>query len=56
MTDAEKTKWMNAAIAVGILFAISRFVPNQMVKAGAIGAAGVIVASKLPVVKNAFVA
>lgn len=54
MTEADKTKWINAALAVGILYAISRFVPHQAIKAGALGAAGVVIATKLPVIKNGF--
>lgn len=56
MTEAEKQKWINSAVAVGILLLVTKFVKNDKVKAGALGAVGVIVATKLPVVNKAFVA
>lgn len=49
----DTSKLVPAAIAVGILLAVAKFVPNQMVKAGALGAAGVIVAKQIPYVQDA---
>lgn len=49
----DTTKLMPSAIALAILYGVSRFVPNQMVKAAAYGAMGVIVAKQLPYVKEA---
>jgi hypothetical protein len=46
------SKLMPTAIAVGIAFAVAKFVPNPMVKAAAYGVIGVAVAKQLPVVKN----
>lgn len=47
LTAAQVTQ---VAIGVGSLLAIAKFVPNQMVKAAALGAVGVIVARQLPFV------
>lgn len=49
----DTSKLVPTAIALGICFAISKFVPNAMVKAGALGVMGVIVAKNVPFVKNA---
>lgn len=42
-----------AGIAVAVCLAVSKFVPNQMVKAAALGVAGVVVAKQIPFVKDA---
>jgi hypothetical protein len=49
VNSADMTK---LAIAAGILYAAYKFVPNQAVKAMALGAAGVVVAKQLPYVKD----
>ena len=49
----DTTKLIPTGIALGILFAISHFVKNPMVKAGAYGAMGVILAKQVPYVKDA---
>jgi hypothetical protein len=54
MTAEQKQKLVGAAVASAVLLAIAKFVPNQMVKAAALGALGVVVATKLPVVKEGF--
>lgn len=41
------------AIALGASFAIAKFVSNPMVKAGAFGVMGVIVAKQVPYVRDA---
>lgn len=41
------------ALALGVLYAIHKFVPNAMVKAAAYGVAGTIVAKHIPFVKDA---
>ncbi len=50
MDTAALTK---SAIALGVLFAIAKFVPNPMVKAGAYGVMGVIAARHIPFVQDA---
>ena len=50
MDTAQLTKM---AIALGILYAVQKFAPQQWVKAAAIGAAGVIVLKQVPYVKDA---
>ena len=40
-------------IALGLLYAISKFVPNPMVKAAAYGVAGVIIAKRIPYLQQA---
>lgn len=50
MDSATMTKM---ALGGAVLFAIYKFVPNQAVKAMALGAAGVMVAKQLPYVKDA---
>ncbi|WP_288254047.1 hypothetical protein [uncultured Hydrogenophaga sp.] len=50
----DTSKLVPMAIALGICYAVARFVPNNMVKAGAYGVMGVIVARQVPYVKNAF--
>lgn len=42
-----------SAIALGIVFAIYKFVPNQAVKAAALGVVGTIVARQIPYVQDA---
>lgn len=49
----DTTKVLPAAIALGILYGVSKFSSNQMVKAAAYGAMGVIVAKQIPYVKEA---
>jgi hypothetical protein len=50
----DTSKLVPTAIALGICFAVAKFVPNAMVKAGAYGVMGVIVARQIPYVKSAF--
>lgn len=50
----DTSKLLPQAIALGICFAVAKFVPNHMVKAGAYGVMGVIVARNVPYVKTAF--
>lgn len=50
MNTAALTK---IAIALGITYAVYKFVPNQAVKAAAMGVAGVIVAKQVPYVNEA---
>jgi hypothetical protein len=49
----DTSKLMPLGIALAILYGVSKFVPNQMVKAAAFGAMGVIVAKQIPYVKEA---
>lgn len=49
MNTAALTK---VGIALGILYAAYRFVPNASVKAAVLGVGGVIVAKQLPYVKD----
>lgn len=49
----DTTKLVPLGIALGMLYAISKFSSNQMVKAAAYGAAGVIVAKQVPYLKEA---
>lgn len=49
MNTAALTK---VGIALGILYAAYRFVPNAGVKAAVLGVGGVIVAKQLPYVKD----
>lgn len=51
--NMSKEKLIATGIALGIAYAIQKFVPNQMVKAGAFGVMGVIVAKNIPYVSNA---
>jgi len=50
----DTSKLLPQAIALGICFAVAKFIPNPMVKAGAYGVMGVIVARNVPYVKSAF--
>lgn len=50
----DTSKLLPTAIALGICYAVAKFVPNPMVKAGAYGVMGVIVARNVPYVKTAF--
>lgn len=50
----DTSKLLPMAIALGICYGVARFVPNPMVKAGAYGVMGVIVARQVPYVKTAF--
>lgn len=49
MTQAEMTK---VAMALGILFAVYKFVPHPAAKAAALGVAGVIVAKNAPILRD----
>lgn len=49
----DTSKLLPAGIALAALFAVSKFVPNPMVKAAAYGVMGVIVAKNVPYVKDA---
>jgi hypothetical protein len=44
--------YMKMAVALGIIYAVYRFVPNQMAKAAALGVGGVIIAKNVPYVKD----
>ncbi len=48
--DSNLTK---TAIALAIVYGIYKFVPNQAVKAAALGVAGTIVARQIPYVQDA---
>ena len=50
MDTAALTK---SAIALGVLYAVSKFVPNPMVKAAAYGVMGMIAAKHIPFVQDA---
>ncbi len=50
MTQADL---MKTAIALGIVWAIYKFVPGQAVKAAALGVGGTIVARQVPFVRDA---
>lgn len=49
----DTSKLMPAAIALGICYAAAKFSSNSMVKAGAYGVMGIIVAKQVPFVKEA---
>ena len=46
-------KLVPLGIALGILYAVAKFVPNPMAKAGAYGVMGVIVARQIPYLREA---
>jgi uncharacterized protein (DUF2062 family) len=50
LTSSQLTK---LGVALGIAAAVYKFVPNQMVKAAALGVAGTIIAKQLPYVSDA---
>ena len=56
MTDAQKQAWIKGALAVGVLLGVAHFSKNAKVTAAALGAAGVVVAMRLPVVRDGFTA
>lgn len=49
----DTSKLVPAGIAVAILYGISHFAKNPMVKAAAFGAIGVVVGKQIPYVKEA---
>lgn len=49
----DTAKLVPLAVGLGITLAIAKFAPNAMVKAAALGAAGVIVAKQIPYVRDA---
>ena len=49
----DTSKLIPLGIALGICYAAQKFIPNQMVKAGALGVMGVIIAKQIPYVKDA---
>jgi hypothetical protein len=49
MSQAEMTK---LAMALGILYGVYKFVPNQLAKAAALGVAGMIIAKRTPILKD----
>lgn len=51
----DTSKLMPAAVALALLYGVSRFVSNPMVKAATLGAMGVIVAKQIPYVQDALV-
>lgn len=50
LTTAQLTK---LGIALGICYAVYRFVPNAQAKAAALGVGGVIIAKQIPYVSEA---
>ena len=52
-TAMDTAKLVPLAIALGITLAVAKFAPNQMIKAAALGVAGVIVAKQIPYVQEA---
>lgn len=50
LTTAQLTK---LGIALGICYAVYRYVPNQQVKAAILGVGGVIIAKQIPYVSEA---
>lgn len=44
---------IKAGIALGIVYAVYKFVPNAAVKAAALGVGGMIVAKRVPYVNDA---
>jgi uncharacterized protein (DUF2062 family) len=52
LTSSQITK---IGLALGICVAIYKFIPNQMVKAAALGVAGTVVAKQLPYISDALV-
>lgn len=49
LTQGEMTKM---AIALGMLYAVYKFVPHPAAKAAALGVAGMVIARKVPVLKD----
>lgn len=49
----DTTKLVPTGIALAIAFGVAHFIKNPMVKAGAYGVMGVIVAKQIPYVQNA---
>lgn len=49
MSQSELTKM---AMALGMLYAVYKFVPHQAAKAAALGVAGIVVAKRTPVLKD----
>lgn len=52
-TAMDTSKLMPAAVALALLYGVSRFVDNPMIKAATLGAMGVIVAKQIPYVQDA---
>lgn len=48
-----KNKWVKIGLGLAACYAAYRWMPNQAVKAAALGAAGTIVISNTPVIQNA---
>lgn len=49
MSQAELTKM---AMALGMLYAVYKFAPHPAAKAAALGVAGIVVAKRVPVLKD----
>lgn len=49
MNQAELTKM---AMALGMLYAVYKFIPHPAAKAAALGVAGVVLARKVPVLRD----
>lgn len=49
----DTSKLVPMGIALAIAYAVAKFVPNPMVKAGAYGVMGIIVAKQVPYLKDA---
>lgn len=48
-----QSEMVRTAVAVGILFAAYKFIPNQQAKAAALGVLGVVIAKQVPYVQDA---
>lgn len=49
MSQSELTKM---AMALGILYGVYKFAPQQQIKAMALGVAGIIIAKNVPILKD----
>lgn len=49
----DTTKLVPMGIALAIAYGVAKFIPNPMVKAGAYGVMGIIVAKQVPYLKDA---
>jgi hypothetical protein len=47
-----QTELTNMALALGMLYAVYKFVPHPAAKAAALGVAGTVIAKRVPVLKN----
>jgi gamma-glutamyl phosphate reductase len=49
----DQASLIKLAVALGVVYAVYKFVPNAAAKAAALGVGGVIVAKRIPFVKEA---